>query len=245
MIDLKKITRGIVLFTFDDGLTDQWLDCIPLFQEFNAHATFFYPGSLPEKDLNGIKVLQKAGHSVGLHALNHLNADEFVSEHGGTAYLEAEIFPQLNALKKAGINVENFAYPNNRRNEATDRVLLPYFKKFRAGLPSKPEKGYDISAQPDAFLTMKEAGETSLYCGNGIGEYYLSTFENLEKALKKAAEENLRLTFFSHGISEEPNQISMNKTLLRKCLQTASDLGMQIAGFDDLPCARIITDQKT
>lgn len=52
---------------------------------------------------------------------------------------------------------------------------------------------------------------------------------------KKAAKENLRLTFFSHGISDEPNAISMSKSLLRECLKTASGLGMQIAGFDDLP----------
>ena len=235
MINWNKITHGIVLFTFDDGWTDQWLDCLPLFAEFNAHATFFYPGPLPEKDLAGIKTMQAAGHSVGLHALKHLDADTFTAEHGAEAYLKAEIFPQLEVMEQAGLHVQNFAYPNNRRTEETDQILLPYFRKFRAGIPSKPQKGYDISAQSDSFLTMEEAGKTHLYGGNGIGEYYLTTWKNLEKALQKAAEENLCLTFFSHGISENPNQISMNKTLLRKCLEKAAALEMQIAGFDDLP----------
>lgn len=235
MLDLNKISHGIVLFTFDDGWTEQWLDCIPLFEEFDAHATFFYPGPLPEKDLKGIKVLQAAGHSVGLHALKHLDADSFVEEFGGEAYLKAEIFPQLEVIRRAGLNIQNFAYPNNRRTDATDRLLSPFFRKFRAGIPSKPQKGYDISTQPDAFLTIENAGKTHLYGGTGIGDFYLTKWENLENALQKAADENLCLTFFSHGISEEPNQISMNKTLLRKCLEKAQKTGMQIAGFDDLP----------
>lgn len=236
MIDLSKISNGIVLFTFDDGWTDQWLETIPLFQEFNAHATFFYPGDLPEKDTDGMKKLMDAGHSVGLHALKHLDADICIEEYGEEAYLEAEIFPQLYALKNAGIKTKNFAYPNNLRNEETDKVLLPYFKKFRAGLPSSPLKGYDISSQPDAFMTMEEAAKTYIYGGCGIGEFYLTKWDNLERAMLKASKENLLLTFFSHGISENPNKISMKTTLLRQCLELAADSGLTVAGFDDLPC---------
>ena len=66
-------------------------------------------------------------------------------------------------------------------------------------------------------------------------KYKISNQTDMFLTQQKAAKENLRLTFFSHGISDEPNAISMSKSLLRECLKTASGLGMQIAGFDDLP----------
>lgn len=223
---------GKVCLTFDDGVYHQWIPVLPLFAQHNAHATFFFSGNVDEPMLDAMKTIQAAGHSIGLHTVTHADAIPFIPERGVEAYLAEQILPQLEPCRAAGIRIRSFAYPNNRHSDETDQLLTPYFDRFRAGLPSRPAKGYWIADQDDAYL---DASSLPICLGgSGIGEFYATTVENLDAALERAAAEEKLIVFFSHGISEDAVHVHMKTVWLERMLKKANDLGLEIVGFDEL-----------
>lgn len=233
-INPQKIERGIVCFTFDDGRFTEWLPLLTLFEKYHAHMTFFYNGDLRDgASIESMKTLRAAGHTTGLHARSHRDAVPAIAEEGAEAYVNDQILPQLEACREAGLTVESFAYPNNRRDDETDCVLGRYFKRFRAGLGISLPKGFDIAAQSAAFVPMTRLHESPVFRGCGIGEYYASTLENLYGALERAARENARLVFYSHGISANPRAIDVHTDMLEALLRKSAELGLVMAGMDE------------
>ena len=180
--------HGMVCLTFDDGRYTEWLAQLSLFAEYDAHATFFYNGIPDKAALDSMKQLRSAGHAVGIHTVHHKDADGMTAENGND-YLQNEIFPQLEAMKQAGIEANYFAYPNNARTAYSEQVMGRYFRHCRAGLLPSPEKGFRIADQPQAFLAFEDIAGTLTLGGCGIGEYYASTNDNLDAALEHAAGE--------------------------------------------------------
>lgn len=223
---------GKLCLTFDDGIYTQWIPVLPLLAQHRAHATFFFSGTVDDAMLDAMKTIQSAGHSIGLHTVSHADAIPFIPERGIEAYLAEQILPQLEPCRAAGIRIGSFAYPNNRHSEETDLLLTPYFRRFRAGISPCPAKGYWIADQDQAYLDTENL-PISLG-GNGIGEYYATTVENLDAALERAAAENKLIVFFSHGISENAQHVHMKTAWLERMLKKANDLGMEIIGFDEL-----------
>ena len=69
-----SVKNGAVCFTFDDAAYDQWIEVLPLWAKYNAHATFFAAGEINQLAVEAMKQLQSAGHTVGLHSLHHADA---------------------------------------------------------------------------------------------------------------------------------------------------------------------------
>lgn len=237
-MDVRKdglvVQNGVVCFTFDDSMYHDWLVQQDLFKKYNAHATFFFSGAISDEVLSSMRKLQANGHSIGLHSLNHVDASAFCEKNGCAAYLQQQVLPQLEKCQKAGISIRNFAYPDNSRNEETDQLLRAYFQRLRAGLGLTLPTGYCIAEQKLAFHSLDTLPKTLVMRGNGIGDYYATTTDNLDKALECASLENKLLVFFSHGISPDAQGVHMKTAQLEHCLKTASDLGLVVAGFDDL-----------
>lgn len=217
--------RGAVCFTFDDYHGEKWLKSVPLFQKYGAHATFFIVGEITPEKADTMKKLQNAGHTVGLHTLHHRDAVPFIQEQGEARYLKEEIFPQLDACKKYGITVRSFAYPNNRRDEASDRMLFPYFDHLRAG---------NGPARKPLFYPLETLPEKSWLGGTGIGTYYKSDLKVLKALITQAAESRSVLVFFSHSIFPGAENINMPTEWLEELLHHARQLNMNIVGFDEL-----------
>ena len=53
--------------------------------------------------------------------------------------------------------------------------------------------------------------------------------------MTRAAEENLLILFFSHGILPEARSVHMSEEMLEHLLEKAAELGVVAAGFDELP----------
>lgn len=224
--------HGAVCFTFDDARYREWLAQIPLFERYHARATFFYNGEITREAAESMLILRKNGHSIGLHALHHRDCVNIDPQ----TYFDTEIKPQLQAAEKYGVkHIRYFAYPNNRHSPESDRFLSKYFARFRVGAGVARPKGFWIADQEKVFIPLEEIPRTKALGGCGIGKYYLSTRENLDAALKKAARENKLIVFFSHGISPGATGVHMPLDLLEHLLKTASELKMEIIGFDQLP----------
>ncbi len=224
--DTQNIRRGIVCFTFDDRNFSGWLNAIPLFRQYNAHATFFVSGEINGEALTVMKTLQDAGHTIGLHTLHHADAPEYFEQNGADAYLENEVLPQLSLCEQAGLAIHSFAYPNNLRNSMTDEILMKYFHRFRAGVRD--------TAEDEIFVPLHRLNENRVMHGFGIGNYYHTVREELTEKLHRAAENNTCVTFFSHNIAPNAEYIHMPTELLEHCLRECEQCGILAAGFDEL-----------
>lgn len=131
-----------------------------------------------------LKHLASDGHSIGLHGLGHLNADEAVAERGAERYFAEEVWPQMDQARKNYVPFESFAYPNCRRNDETDAL-----------------------------------------------------FREICACLRRAAERKEVLSVTSHNIAPDATHIHMKTEWLEKILDTASECGLAVIGFNELPHA--------
>ena len=235
MTDLSQLTKGAICLTFDDGCYQQWLPNLPLFRRYQAHATFFYTRIPDEAAIASMKTLRQEGHSVGVHTVNHRDAVPNLTPETKEEYLGKEVIPQITALSDAGVPCNYFAYPNNRRDEYTESIMAQFFRHCRAGVIPPCPKGSWIADHDQAFLPFERVADTLTLGGIGIGDYYLSTVENLDGALERTARENRLLTFFSHGISPDATGVDVKTGMLEHLLAKAAELGIAMLAYDDLP----------
>lgn len=179
--------RGTVCFTFDDFGGDNWLDADKIFKKYDAHATFLVCGELTEQHVEVMKKLQEAGHTVGLHTVNHANAVSEPQEYTPESFFMKQIKPQLDICIANNIDVVAFAYPNNRHNDEFDKYLYQYFDFLRVGVGAEKKP---------IFIPVKKLQRKMLLQGAGIGQYYNSNMNELKKILDHASKTNSMTVFF-------------------------------------------------
>lgn len=213
---------GRVCFTFDDSHFSGWLAALPLFERCSAHATFFVSGAIDAPAVEAMQALRRAGHTVGLHSLGHHEApDPYTHE-----YYVNQVQPQLAACEAAGIPIHCFAYPNNRRSPASDAALMQYFRRFRAGSRD--------ASEDEIYVPRAALASTRVMRGMGIGDYYRTRAEDLLAKIRRAAETDTCITFFSHNITPNAAHIHMDSALLELCLAECARLGMAVLGLDEI-----------
>lgn len=238
------LTNGALIISFDDRNLADWERAIPLFDKYDAHATFFFTGRCEGDAARVLKKLSEHGHSIGLHGLKHLNADVAVAEKGGAAYWAGEISPQLDGCRSAGITVTSFAYPNCRRTDETDELFRTNgFRHVRGGqkgvAPYDPKGVKQEGLKPihtvdRAFFPVSEL-KTRFRLDTAIaGEAYHTDIEDILKCIRRCAERNEAFVLTSHGIHPDAKGINMKTEWLERILATASECGVQCLGFDEL-----------
>ena len=233
---LSAEARGVLLLTFDDRHFDSWTNAIPIFSNYNAHATFFPCGTLNEDDLIKLADLKKNGHSVGLHSVGHKKVPpSFNRILGNWRFYRSEILPLMNALRGIGIKPKSFSYPYNDCNNETDEFLSRWYSRYRsAHLNGYATNGVSIVSYPNVFIPADKINDTKNFKGVGIGKYYHTNIDDICAGITHAATNGLVLCLFSHGIYEDAANVDMDVRWLRKILRTATENDMAIKGFDEL-----------
>lgn len=234
--------RGVLLLTFDDRNYDRWVENLPLFAKYGAHASFFPNGALDDHALGQLAKLKAAGHTVGIHTLHHGDAKSAFQSGKGAEYYENSVKPQLDMYSKIGHTVRSMAYPNNRRCEESDRYLgaKAGIRRFRAGHvvrydPGKKYPKADLLHTDEVFFPAAELADRAVLEGIGIGEAYRTDIDELVKCVRRAAERDEVLVTFSHDIRPDAGSINMKTPWLERLLATARELDMDVLGFDELP----------
>ena len=237
--------RGVLCLTFDDPNWDRWAANIPLFAEYGAKCSFFPNGPLNDHALAQLKKLIDAGHTVGPHTLRHGDANAYLARTGSPeAFWRQEVQPQLDMFAKIGHRPKSMAYPNNRRNEATDEFLARKcgIVHFRSGRATRYDpKGLlrgalpPLSQRDDAFIPASELPSRTVMKGVGVGEAYGTDIDDLCRAVRRAAERDEALILFSHNIAPDAHGVNMKSEWLVKLLAAAKESGVAMLGFDDIP----------
>ena len=241
---LKACGKGALVLSFDDRNLADWEKAIPLFDKYGAHATFFCTGKIEGDAAATLKKLRDHGHSIGLHGLNHMNANEAAVAKGLSGYWEAEIAPQLAGCRAAGIPVTSFAYPNCRRTDDTDALFSTNgFRHVRGGL--KGVAPYDPKGEKQEGLKPVHTVDRAFFPASELktrfrldtviaGEAYHTDIEDILKCVRRCAERNEAFVLTSHGIHPAAKHIHMKTEWLERILATAKECGVPCLGFDEL-----------
>lgn len=223
---------GTLLLTFDDRHVAGWEEALPLFDAVGARVTFFVVEAdlLDDAEQAGVRRLLSAGHSVGSHGARHRNADEAIAELGAAEYLRTEIACSVDALRSLGASASSFAYPNSRRDETTDAVLLEVFDRLRGGSPRTTDL---VTARASVV-----PGNARVFPGRGIdtgrgGVPHLNDTVAVSELLRELAEGDGTLALYAHEIAPVAQGNHIHPDRLYAVLTEAQRLGLRMVGFDD------------
>jgi peptidoglycan-N-acetylglucosamine deacetylase len=235
----QALTQPGILLTFDDTHVAEWVAAIPMLEKYNARATFFVTrfDRMTRSQLDGLKQLEAAGHTIGCHGLRHIKAVEHTTAHGVESYLEKEITPALAHMEKAGFAPTSFAYPMSNNNAATDKALLTRFRHVRTGTGVKAGQRY---VEVDALFTpTAQQANRGCLIGKGIDRIGEPGKEDqltqLFEAMERAASKGEILTLYAHGIAASGKHHHLMPDTLEKILAHGQHLGLRFYGFDELP----------
>ncbi|MFE6664609.1 polysaccharide deacetylase family protein [Streptomyces sp. NPDC057697] len=229
-----------LLLTFDDRHVRAWAAAAPLFASYGARVTFFVcePDRLDRDEVRLLRRLADDGHTIGCHGLRHERAPAFVAAHGAGAYLDREVVPALDGLRRLGFPSRAFAYPCSARDEDTDRLLLTLFERLRGGVPvdrrADPALAAELHVPADALADRRvllgcsvDSGRGSLAYGDDLG--------GVEAALRRTAEHGGVTTLYAHCVADAHEANHVTPARLEKLLAAADGMALPCVGFDELP----------
>jgi peptidoglycan-N-acetylglucosamine deacetylase len=108
---------GVVL-SFDDTYANEWYATDQKLKKYDWKGTFFVSkiNTLKHYQIQKLFKLQKGGHEIAGHGLNHYNAADFLRVNTIDEYLHQEINPMLDLMQFYGFKVSSFAYPYGGSN---------------------------------------------------------------------------------------------------------------------------------
>ena len=227
---------GRLLLTFDDRHVSSWLAARPLFDAVGAQVTFFVMEAdlLDDEERAGIRTLLADGHTVGSHGARHRNADESIRDRGADEYLAIEIDPSVSALRELGASARAFAYPNSRRDDVSDAVLLGRFGRLRAGGPRTAEREVAARTVVPAEAIPRVLPARGADTGRGDHAHPVDA-ETMSFLLSETAERDGVLVVLAHDIAAHSPFNHIHPDRLAGILHEADTLGLDMQGFDRLP----------
>lgn len=129
---VKPIIAGVIL-SFDDAYVNEWFATNQELKQYAWKGTFFVSkiNTLKYYQIQKLLELQKEGHEIAGHGLNHYNAADFIRIHTISEYMNQEINPMLDLMNFYGLKITSFAYPYGGRTKKLDTALLKKFKIVR------------------------------------------------------------------------------------------------------------------
>ncbi len=175
------------------------------------------------------------GHTIGAHGLRHLDAPRVIADEGADGYLAREIAPCLDALAGLGLTARTFAYPNSRRDAASDAALTTVFDRLRSGIPRTD----DATTAARHVVPAARIDSTRVLIGRGIdtarGGVTHPDDPDVGVLLQVAADAPGYVTLYAHDIAATSAAHHVRPERLRFLLELGSHLGLPFLGFDDLP----------
>ncbi|MBS1122147.1 MAG: Polysaccharide deacetylase [Deltaproteobacteria bacterium] len=132
-LDPDNQHRSGIALAFDDQYIDAWYELRGLLAAHRARVTFFVTRFYSRTDEERAKLAELAaeGHDVEAHSVDHLNALDYVHDHGLDAYLTDEVLPSIQILRDAGYQPTSYAFPFGASDEAIDRAVLEHVERVR------------------------------------------------------------------------------------------------------------------
>jgi hypothetical protein len=125
--------RAGVAIAFDDQWIDEWYGVRDLLKAHDAHVTFFVTRLhlWTDEGLAMLAELSADGHAIEAHSVNHLEAPQYVRDHGAQQYLDEEALPSIERLRALDYPVTAYAFPFGDDHADVDDAILESVKRIR------------------------------------------------------------------------------------------------------------------
>ena len=238
-----KPGAGGIAISFDDHFIKEWYQLRPLFQKYNAKATFFItcPDSLNAEEVAMLKQLEKEGHEIGFHGTVHAKSTELMAAGGPKGYIETELEPGLRHMRAAGFKPTSYAHPGGNHNDRVDSVLLAKgFTTLRdVAISRRKFKGFQFYAWPPRWMNAiyyTFGGEQKVDAL--MIDYDEVTEEEIVEAIQKAKENGTALMVFGHEplySAPENGKYGFNVSFLAAVLREADKQKLKFYSMSELP----------
>jgi len=128
------IKAPAIFLSFDDRHIKEWFNALSLFEKYEAKITFYltHIQLITEEEWEMVGDFKKAGHTIGFHGTNHLDARKFITTMGCQRFISNEILPGIEILRRKGFDdIKNYAYPYGRKDLETKKCLSKHFNTLR------------------------------------------------------------------------------------------------------------------
>jgi lysophospholipase L1-like esterase/peptidoglycan/xylan/chitin deacetylase (PgdA/CDA1 family) len=227
----KRLTKGIVTFTFDDGYKSQYTG-IKLLAEKGITGTIFHITPANDNGLN-VSELQEL--------VNYYGAD--IEVHGNPAFitdtvpeaerngfsaawteesLKAYWDEQRNYLKENGLSEgKHMAYPNGQFPDRVVQMARTYFESCRTIIPFIPLETYP------------PADKYRLRAVSGVGAYNV-TVDKVKSYIDRANETGAWLILVFHKIGDGPDSMWCSEADLEAIADYAISSGAHIMNYAEV-----------
>jgi peptidoglycan/xylan/chitin deacetylase (PgdA/CDA1 family) len=90
------------------------------------------------RELELLAALAADGHAIEAHSVAHLNAVDYIAQHGLPAYVDDEVLPSLAILRDLGYTPTSFAYPFGAAPSEAHDAVLAHVERVRVSPGSCP-----------------------------------------------------------------------------------------------------------
>lgn len=226
---------GRLFLTFDDRHVASWVAARSILDDEQARVTFFVmeADKLDDRERGGLQLLLSDGHAIGSHGMRHRPADATIDELGGEGYLAREIDPSIAALRNLGATARTFAYPNSRRTDATDAILLQRFTRLRGGGTRTMDPAQALSAVIPSGPVPKVLPSRGVDTARGARSH-LADADTLTVLLRSVADHDGSLVLYAHDIAPHSEANHLHPDRLAGILAEARGLGVDMQTLDEL-----------
>jgi len=185
--------KGAIIYSFDDQYVDEWFAQRELFNKYNIKATFFInrPHLLTPNQVEKLNILQKDGHEIGCHGLNHLNVTKY--KDSIDILIQKEIKPAIKILADVGFKTTSFAHPYGQSLPEINTELLKHFDFLRMATWNMRDTTIDFYNEIFA-----NANNYQVTNSMGIDSNYGISLQSFEKGLLRAIERKEVLILHAH-----------------------------------------------
>jgi len=130
-----------IAIAFDDNAIEAWFGLRDQLAAHRAHVTFFVTRwhSRTDDERAMIRTLADDGDDIEPHSVNHLNAVDYVRNHGLDAYMADEVIPSIDVLTQAGYPPATiYAFPFGSSTDELNDAVLKVVPRVRVSPGSCP-----------------------------------------------------------------------------------------------------------
>ena len=184
--------------TFDDTYVSQWYELKDILASHDVRATFFVTrfNKVSNSDITMLRELEQAGHDIGSHGMNHLNALDFIEDGSAENYVAQEVVPSLDLMRESGLNPVSFAYPFGENTSELDSLILEHVLIIRDVTDvQRKTRTIPVHEIDEVFCGENSSG---ILTGLGIDAVFNVSLDELDSAFARALSRNEVIVLYAH-----------------------------------------------
>jgi peptidoglycan/xylan/chitin deacetylase (PgdA/CDA1 family)/uncharacterized membrane protein len=208
---------GAVTIGFDDGLTSQVTNAVPLLNAKGLKATFFVVTGSMDVTWDQWRQVAAQGHEIGSHTVTHPDLTSLSDSNLRYELSESQRAINQNIPSQSCISL---AYPENLNNSHVQAVTSEYYISARAGWAQQEGGDMNFYQDPDPSwplppnLSLGAYRAVNFYDVAGDNAPYSMPLSNLDDKLDFAIARHAWYDMYFHDIPDQSYYIDYFATLL-------------------------------